>query len=72
MVEFSEFESGLVDGGAVVIGAGGDVVDYGTLVAGWPGVPVQLDGLPGDDGNVGLAWLSGFVADDVGALVAVW
>jgi hypothetical protein len=71
LVDFGEFESRLVDGRAVVVGAGGEVVDHGAAVARRPGVPEELDGLAGDDGDVGFSWLAGFVADDVGRLVGV-
>lgn len=71
MVDFGEFEGGFVDGRAVVVGAGGEVVEDGTFVAGGPGVPEELHGLAGDDGDVGFAWGAGFVADYVGGLVAV-
>jgi hypothetical protein len=40
-------------------------------VAGGPGVPEELHGLAGDDGDVGFAGGAGFVADYVGGLVAV-
>ena len=40
-------------------------------MAGGPGVPEELHGLAGDDGDVGFAWFAGFVADYVGGLVAV-
>jgi hypothetical protein len=71
LIDFGEFERGLVDGRAVVVGAGGEVVDHGAAVAGRPGVPEELDGLAGDNGDVGFAWFAGFVADDVGGLVGV-
>jgi hypothetical protein len=71
LVDFGEFQSGFVDCGAVVVGAGGEVVDYGAFVAGGPGVPEELHGLPRDDGDVGFAGGAGFVADYVGGLVAV-
>jgi hypothetical protein len=71
LVDFGEFESRLVDGRAVVVGAGGEVVDHGAAVARRPGVPEELDGLAGDDGDVGFSWFAGFVADDVGGLVGV-
>lgn len=71
LVDFREFERGLVDGGAVVVGAGGQVVEDGALVAWRPGVPEELHGLAGDDGDVRFAGLAGFVADDVAGLVAV-
>lgn len=71
LVDFREFERGLVDGGAVVVGAGSQVVEDGALVAWRPGVPEELHGLAGDDGDVRFAWLSGFVADDVAGLIAV-
>lgn len=70
--QFGEFESALVGCRAVVVGACGDVVDHGALVAGWPGVPVELHGLACHHGDVRAAWFAGFVADDVGALVGVW
>lgn len=71
LVDFGEFERGFVGGGAVVVGAGGQVVEDGALVAGRPGVPEELHGLAGDDGDVRFAGLARFVADDVGGLVAV-
>jgi hypothetical protein len=71
LVDFGEFQRRFVDGRAIVVGAGGEVVDHGTAVAGRPGVPEELDGLAGGDGDVGFAWFAGFVADYVGGLVAV-
>jgi len=71
LVDFSEFEGGFVGGGAVVVGAGGEVVEDGAFVAGGPGVPEELHGLAGGDGDVGFSWSAGFVADYVGGLVAV-
>jgi hypothetical protein len=71
LVDFGEFERGFVDGGAVVVGAGGQVVEDGAAVAGRPGVPEELDGLAGDDGDVRFAGFAGFVADDVGGGVGV-
>ena len=71
LVDFGEFEGGLVDGRAVVVGAGGQVVEDGAAVAGRPGVPEELDGLAGDDGDVRFAGFAGFVADDVGGGVGV-
>ena len=40
-------------------------------MAGRPGVPEELDGLAGDDGDVRFAGFAGFVADDVGGGVGV-
>jgi hypothetical protein len=71
LVDFGEFERRLVDGRAVVVGAGGQVVEDGAAVAGRPGVPEELDGLAGDDGDVRFAGFAGFVADDVGGGVGV-
>lgn len=71
LVDFGEFEGRLVDGRAVVVGAGGQVVEDGAAVAGRPGVPEELDGLAGDDGDVRFAGFAGFVADDVGGGVGV-
>ena len=71
LVDFGELEPRLVNSRAVVVGAWGQVVEHGAFVAGWPGVPEELHGLAGDDGDVGLAWFARLVADYVGALVAV-
>lgn len=71
LVNFGEFERGFVDGGAVVVGARGQVVEDGALMAGRPGVPEELHGLAGDDGDVRFAGCAGFVADDVAGLIAV-
>jgi len=71
LVDFGEFEVCFGGRGAVVGGAGGEVVEDGAFVAGGPGVPEELHGLAGDDGDVGFAWRAGFVADYVGGLVAV-
>lgn len=71
LVNFGEFERCFVDFGAVVVGAGGEVVEDGAFVARGPGVPEELDGLAGDDGDVGFAGGTGFVADYVAGLVAV-
>lgn len=71
LVDFGEFQPRLVDGRAIVVGASGEVVDHGAAVARRPGVPEELDGLACGDGDVGLAWFAGFVADYVGGLVAV-
>lgn len=71
LIDFGELEGGLVDLCAVVVGAGGEVVQHRAFVARRPGVPEELYRLPGDDGDVGFAWCTGLVADDVSGLVAV-
>ena len=71
LVDFGEFEGCFVDGAAVVVGACGEVVEYGAFVAWGPGVPEELHGLARDHGDVGFAGFAGFVADYVGGLVAV-
>ena len=71
LVDFGELEPRLINSRAVVVGAWGQIVEYGAFVAGRPGVPEELHGLAGDDGDVGLAWFARLVADYLGALVAV-
>lgn len=71
LVDFAELEGGFVGCGAVVVGAGGEVVEDGAFVAWRPGVPEELHGLAGDNGDVGFTRFAGFVADYVGGLVAV-
>lgn len=71
MVDFTKFETGLVDLRAVVVGTWGQVVEDRTFVTWRPGVPEELHGLPGDDGDVGFAGCAGLVADYVCGLVAV-
>jgi hypothetical protein len=71
LIDFGEFERDLVDGRAVVVRAGGEVVENGALMSRRPGVPKELHGLAGDDGNVGFAGFARFVADYVAGLVAI-
>ena len=71
MIDLGEFQSGLVDCRAVVVGARGEVVHHGAFVARRPGVPEELNGLAGYHWDVGFAWFAEFVTDDVRGLVAV-
>lgn len=71
LIDLGELEGGLVDLCAVIVGAWGEVVEYGSFVAGWPGVPEKLHGLSRNDGDMSFAWCTGLVADNVSGLVAI-
>jgi hypothetical protein len=54
LVNLEELEGLLVDGGAVITSALGEVVDDGTVVRLGPGVPLELDlATSGDRGELG-------------------
>lgn len=62
--DLEEFESGLVNGGAVSF-AIGHVIDDWTVVGLCPGVPVHLDSSSGCDGGRGFSVGGISVADDI-------
>ena len=65
LVDLDPAEGGLVDLGTVTVGALCDIVDHWTVMAVWPGVPLQCHaGASGDRNDLG-ARCGALVARDV-------
>ena len=64
-VDLEEVQLGFVDRGAVATRTTSQVGKYGSVMAVWPGVPLQIDRLPSSHRDIGIAWCCLLMTGDI-------